>query len=112
MPDIRVHALYGFLPHKGTTDGLAALASAINEHIGTGKGKNKECIAVYVDLEKAFELTHPLVVAHEASKLGIKGNMLANIVDHLSDRKGTVKFQGNKYQVRDFDLGTPQGINL
>ena len=36
--------LYGFLPHKGTTDGLVTLASANNEHIGTGTGKNKECI--------------------------------------------------------------------
>ena len=39
---------------------LVTLTSAITEHIGTGK--SKECIAVYVDLEKASELTHPLVV--------------------------------------------------
>ena len=101
--------LYGFLPHKGTTDGLVTLASAINEHIGAGKSNNKECIAVCVDLEKAFELSHPLVVTHEASKLGIKGNMLAYIVDYLSNRKGTVKFQGSKSQVKDFYLGSPQG---
>ena len=49
------------------------------------------------------------MVAHEASKLDIGGNMLANIEDYLRDRKGPVKFQGNKSQVRDFDLGTPQG---
>ena len=36
-------------------------------------------------------------------------NMLAYIVDYLSNRKGTVKFQGSKSQVKDFDLGTPQG---
>ena len=45
--------------------------------------KSKGCIAVYV--EKVFELTHPLVVVHEANKLGIKGNMLAYIVDYLID---------------------------
>ena len=73
--------LYGFLSHKGTTDGLVTLASAITENIGASK--SKECIAVYV--EKAFELTHPLVVVHEANKLGIKGNMLAYIVDYLRD---------------------------
>ena len=73
--------LYGFLSHKGTTDGLVTLASAITENMGTSK--SKECIAVYV--EKAFELTHPLVVVHEANKLGIKGNMLAYIVDYLRD---------------------------
>ena len=101
--------LYGFLPHKGTTDGLATLATAVNEDIGAGKRNNKECVAVYIDLEKAFELAHPLVVAHGASKLGIKGNVLAHIVDDLSDRKGTVKYQGSKSQVKDFDLGTPQG---
>ena len=70
--------LYGFLSHKGTTDGLVTLASAITENIGASK--SKECIAVY-----AFELTHPLVVVHEANKLGIKGNMLAYIVDYLRD---------------------------
>ena len=89
---------------------MVTLASAVNEHIGVGKLNNKECIAVYIDLEKAFELAHPLVVAHEASKLGIKGNMLAYIVDYLSDRKGTVKFQGSKSQVKDFDLGTPRAV--
>ena len=73
-----------------------------------GTSKSKECIAVYVDLEKAFELTHPLVVVHEATKLGVKGNMLAYIIDYLRDRKCTVKFQDNKSQVRDFDLGAPQ----
>ena len=35
--------------------------------------------------------------------------MLAYIVDYLSNRKGTVKFQGSKSQVKDFDLGTPHG---
>ena len=100
--------LHGFLSHKGTTDGLVILASAITENMGTSK--DKECIAVYVDIEKTLELTHSLVVVHEASKLGIKDNMLAYKVNYLRDRKGTVKFQGNKSQVRDFDLGTPQGI--
>ena len=90
--------LYGFLSHKGTTDDLVILASAITENMGTSK--SKECIAVYVDLQKAFELTHPLVVVHEANKLGIKCNMLAYIIDYLRDGKCTVKFQGNKSQVR------------
>ena len=90
--------LYGFLSHKGTTDGLVTLASAITENMGTSK--SKECIAVYVDLQKAFELTHPLVVVHEANKLGIKCNMLAYIIDYLRDGKCTVKFQGNKSEVR------------
>ena len=99
--------LYGFMPQRGTTDGLVTLVSAITENMNSKT--NKDCIAVYVDLEKAFELAHPLVVAHEASKLGIKGHMLAYIVDYLKDRKGTVKYQGTKSQVRDFDLGTPQG---
>ena len=35
--------LYGFLPHKVTTDSLVTLATAINEHIGAGKRNNKEC---------------------------------------------------------------------
>ena len=73
--------LYGFLPHNGTTDGLVTLASVITENMGTSK--SKEWIAVYG--EKAFELTHPLVAVHEANKLGIKGNMLAYIVDYLRD---------------------------
>ena len=71
--------------------------------------QNKDRIAVYVDLDKAFELAHPLVVAYEGSKLGIEGHMLPYIVDYLKDRKGTVKYQGTKSQVRDFDLGTPEG---
>ena len=102
-----IELLYGFLPHRGTTDGLVTLVSAITENMNSKT--NKDCIAVYVDLEKAVELAHPLVVAYEASKLGIEGHMLAYIVDYLKDRKGTIKYQGTKSQVRDFDLRTPQG---
>ena len=38
-----IEYLYGILPHKGTTDNLVTLATAINEHIGAGKRNNKEC---------------------------------------------------------------------
>ena len=77
--------LYGFLPQNGTNDGLVTLAPAMTEKMGTSW--NKECIAVNVDLEKAFEWAHPLVKVHEASKIGIKGNMLAYIVDYLKIEK-------------------------
>ena len=43
-----------------------------------------------------------LLVAHEGSKYGIKGHMLAYIIHYLKDRTDSVKYQGPKYQIRDF----------
>ena len=99
--------LFGFIPNRGTTDGLMLLTELISKkHGSTG---NKHALAAFIDLEKAFELADPIVVIDEAAKLGIKGHLLAYMHHYLQNRKGCVKMQGAKSTMKDFDLGTPQG---
>ena len=66
----------------------------------------------FLDLEKAFELVSSTVVLNVLAKKGIKGKLLSWIRSYLEDRKGTVVFQGQSSDVRNFQNGTSQGGSL
>ena len=78
MNSVKYWFFFCFFGHKGHHRWPGHIGLSYHREISTKS--SKECIAVYVDLEKAFELAQPLVVTHDASKLGIKGHMLAYIV--------------------------------
>ena len=117
--------LYGFLENRGTQDGLLSLSSKASSHIydrnscskveDNPRGyarkhrNNDRCIAVFVDLEKAFELANKNVILHTLTTLGVKGKLLAWIQNYLSDRKGYVSINGQKSGTHNFENGTPQG---
>ena len=77
-----------------------------------GPGCSTRSAAVFLDLEKDFELVSSTVVLNVLAKKGIKGKLLSWIWSYLEDRKGTVVFQGHCSDVRNFDNGTPQGGSL
>ena len=112
--------LYGFLENRGTQDGLLSLSNTASKHIfdttscghmsrRTPRNRNNRCIAVFVDLEKAFELANKNVILNALAKLGVKGKLLAWIQNYLSDRKGYVTMEGHKSSTHNFENGTPQG---
>ena len=76
------------------------------------KKKKTRCIAVFVDLTKAFELANKNTILHTLTKLGVKGNLLAWIQNYLSDRKGYITMEGHSSDTHSFDNGTPQGSIL
>ena len=105
--------LIGFRNKRGTTDGLATLAAHASQTIfGDNYTVGRKCFAVFVDLEKAFEMANATVILYQLTKLGVKGNLLAWIQDYLKDRKGTVKIQDATSQEYLFENGTPQGSVL
>ena len=106
--------VFGFRRERGTTDGLIALSQKASEVIHRHRDyKNgKKCVAVFIDLEKAFELANKDVILYELTKLGVKGKLLGWLQDYLSDRKGYVTIDGQKSDITDFENGTPQGSIL
>ena len=104
----------GFRRERGTSDGLIALSQKASEVIHRHRNyKNgKKCVAVFIDLEKAFELANKDVILYELTKLGVRGKLLGWLQDYLSDRKGYVTIDGYKSDITDFENGTPQGSIL
>ena len=74
--------------------------------------RDKGSTAIFIDLEKAFELSNPTIMLTSLISAGIKGNLIKWLQNYLSDRKATLLFQGAKSDTSNFDNGTPQGSTL
>ena len=102
----------GFRRGTGTTDAVATVLNNVSTIKALGPGCSTRSAAVFLDLEKAFELVSSTVVLNVLAKIGIKRKLLSWIRSHLEDRKGIVVFQGHCSDVQNFDNGTPQGGSL
>ena len=79
----------GFRNNRSTIDQLTRLESAIRE----GQLTNKNVIAVFLDLKKAFDLMWKKGVILKLSEFGIKGKMLKWINNFLENRKNRVRVE-------------------
>ncbi|XP_068204845.1 uncharacterized protein [Palaemon carinicauda] len=64
---------------------------------------------MFLDLKGAFDKANKDVILECLVKKGIKGKLLMWISQYLSNRRGTVMFQGYESTEKYFELGTPQG---
>lgn len=96
-------SLFAYLPQRGATDCVVTLLT----HMRRGRG-----IAVFLDLEKAFELASPLAILSALARKGIGGKLLAWLREFLHGRGGQVRFQGHVSRRFDHINGTPQGSIL
>ncbi|XP_076065004.1 uncharacterized protein LOC143039038 [Oratosquilla oratoria] len=91
---------FGFSRGVGTSDSIMALLNHVN---------NRTAVAVFLDLERAFELACPLAILAALVNKGIQGRLLAWIENYLQGRRARVKFQGHTSSYRTYENGTPQG---
>ena len=96
----------GFKKESGTIDAVATLVEDLTSR------RDKGSTAFFIDLEKAFELSNPLIMLTSFVNSGVKGNLVKWLKDFLTDRKATLTFQGAKPHKANFDNGTPQGSTL
>ena len=95
----------GFRNKRQTLDHLTRL---VNE-VQLGKQDKKRIAAVFLDLEKAYDMLWRKGALHEIHKAGISGQMFNYIQDFLKDRTFQVKV-GNKLSSEYIqENGTPQG---
>ena len=92
--------LYAYRNNVGTTECITDVLSCIN---------NKAAIAVFLDLEKAFELASPAAILHSLTLKGVKGHLLAWTKNYTINRQARVKFQGEISSYKVLENGTPQG---
>ena len=104
-PNIRAT---GFKPGSGTRDAISILLNDIS----ISRTRKRRAAAVYLDLQKAFELVNKDVILSELMAAGLNGRLLAWTSDFLSDRRAKVRFQNYYSNLQSFENGTPQGSSL
>ena len=98
----------GFRKNRSTIDQILRLTSAIK----TARLRKSSCCAVFLDIEKAFDLMWRKGVLQKLVQFGIEGNMLLWIQDFLTGRKIQVKLGTVLSDLRDCLNGSPQGAVL
>ena len=95
--------VFGFVKGSGTTECITAFLAHID---------NSSAIAVFLDLEKAFELASPTAMLDGLLRKGVRGKMLTWLADYFTNRRSRVRFQGKMSEYRLLPNGTPQGALL
>ncbi len=99
----------GFRNHRSTIDQLARLDTVIkNAFIGKG-GKSQYVLAVFLDLEKAFDLMWTKGAIRQLIKKGITNRMLVWIDNFLTGRKIRVRVGADHADHQIIENGSPQG---
>ena len=102
----------GFRSGVGTIDAIATLIHKAAPITTLRSGYKSRSTTIFLDLEKAFELVSKEVLLESAALLGIRGQLLVWLDDYLTNRTGTVQFQGKKSKCNHMTNGTPQGSSL
>lgn len=96
---------YGFRPGMSTNMAVYKLTSLINKSLH----ENHKCIAVFVDLEKAFDTVPHIQLLNKLEAIGIRGRALRVFESYLTDRRQYVKIGTEISTEQIITTGIPQG---
>lgn len=94
-----------FRQNRSTEDQVTYLTQAIEDAFQD----KKHTLAVWIDLEKAFDKVWRDGLRLKLRQCGIAGRMFKWIDQYMRNRKGRVKVKHHKSKVRDIKHGVPQG---
>ena len=97
---------FGFKKKSGTIDSAATLIQDLTRH------KRSGVLAVFLDIEKAFDMANPTAILTGLVKAGVRGRTLNWVKDFLTNRRAFLRYQGGLSHTADFHNGTPQGSTL
>lgn len=106
--NILTKSQFGFREKLSTED---AVIEAIN-NIVSGLNDNKKCLAVFLDLAKAFDTVNHKILLKRLEKVGIRGLALNIFQDYLTDRIQRVKIVDSLSEPLPITMGVPQGTVL
>ena len=98
----------GFRNHRSTNDHLVRLESFIREAFI----KKEHLVAVFFDLEKAYDTTWKYGIMNDLQEIGLKGRLPLFISNFLNDRQFKVRVGATLSDMRDQEMGVPQGSIL
>ncbi|RVE51752.1 hypothetical protein evm_003555 [Chilo suppressalis] len=99
---------YGFRAKTSTEDAVLDLTSNIYKHLDN----KRKCIAVFLDLQKAFDTVSIPILLCRLENLGIRGVALNWFKDYLQNRSQTVRLGGHFSESASCNYGVPQGSTL
>ena len=99
---------FGFRKGRGTMDSIVFLENDIQKNLETGV----KSLAVFVDLEKAYDALRIIRLLSTLQGLGLKGNILNFIKNFLLNRTFQVKIGNEKSDKLFAENGLPQGSIL
>lgn len=99
---------YGFRSGRNTEDAVVNLSQTVTKALDNGE----RCLAVFIDLKKAFDTVSIPLLLRKLEDLGIRGNALEWFRDYLSNRSQVVKVSDTFSQSLPVDYGIPQGSTL
>lgn len=99
---------FGFRKGRGTHDALKTINDYITEHIDA----NDKCLAVFLDISKAFDSISQDLLLKKMNKIGIRDEILNWFSSYLKDRKQTVKINSTISDPMTISFGVPQGSTL
>lgn len=107
--NILSNSQFGFRQKLSTEDAILTLTSEIVQHVDKGD----KCLAVFLDLKKAFDTVSVPTLVLRLEKYGIRGVPLALFTDYLQNRKQQVKIDDYVSDlVETSSFGVPQGSVL
>ncbi|CAF0704716.1 unnamed protein product [Brachionus calyciflorus] len=104
LPDCQA----GFRKKRSTQEHIFRLTQAISH----GFNKKQITVAIFFDLEKAFDKTPHEGILHKLKKLGLSSSILNWIECFLNNREFQVKFKDILSSLKKIDCGVPQGSCL
>ena len=98
----------GFRQHRSTIDQLVRLETYIRE----GFIKRQHVVAVFFDLEKAYDTTWKYGIMQDLHRVGLRGNLPLFIQQFLKNRTFKVRLGDTLSSLHDQEQGVPQGSIL
>lgn len=99
---------FGFQKGKNTDDAI----TTVTNYIHTAISNKKPCIAIFLDLAKAFDTVNHDILLSKLNKTGFRGKAYDLIKSYLSDRKQLVKINETCSSEMRVECGVPQGTIL
>ena len=98
----------GFRSGRSTNDHLVRLETFIRDAFI----KKEHIVAVFFDLEKAYDTTWKYGILNDLHDLGLKGRLPSFISNFLSDREFKVRVGSTLSDMHQQEMGVPQGSIL
>lgn len=106
--NIFVDGQFGFRKKLSTKDAALKLI----EQIVTSLNNNEKCLAVFLDVAKAFDTVNHNILLDRLENLGIRDRALQLIKNYLEGRTQTVRIDHTKSDPLVIKTGVPQGTVL